>query len=293
MSKRSTRKEKDQILKLSDYPNEKDFEISCGVDSFKEINGKIYILINNINGKFYIGQTRNSLYKRFQNHSTSKRCPIIHNAIRKYGKENFTILQIDQANNVNELNKKEEAWINQMQPHYNIIKNGTSFYYSENILKTITNERRNRNVNNNKKTSKYKGVFWDKSKQSWSSKITVNNKTIFLGRYNNEEEAGLAYNGGVIKYWNGEGVLNNIKGEPIFYKPYSNKYLRTNFKNKTLSSKYRGVYYSKYHKRWIVELYHNNKKYRIGSFKNEDEGALAYNNFIVENNIQKKFLNII
>ena len=46
------------------------------------------------------------------------------------------------------------------------------------------------NVN---KTSKYKGVYWDKSKDIFKSKIMYNGKYVFLGRYQCEKEAALAY----------------------------------------------------------------------------------------------------
>jgi len=43
------------------------------------------------------------------------------------------------------------------------------------------------------KTSKYTGVSWAKEKNKWVAQIGINRKTYFLGRYNNEYEAHLAY----------------------------------------------------------------------------------------------------
>ncbi len=41
-------------------------------------------------------------------------------------------------------------------------------------------------------TSGVKGVYWDKTKNKWAAQITINNKTIPLGRYDNIEDAAAA-----------------------------------------------------------------------------------------------------
>ena len=74
----------------------------------------IYKITNIINGKVYVGQTISTIAMRWKNHcSKSSRCLAISSAIEKYGRENFTIEQIDQANSFDELNKKEGYWIAQ------------------------------------------------------------------------------------------------------------------------------------------------------------------------------------
>ena len=42
-------------------------------------------------------------------------------------------------------------------------------------------------------SSKYKGVSWDKSKNKWTASIWRNGKSNFIGRFNCEEEANIAY----------------------------------------------------------------------------------------------------
>jgi HNH endonuclease/AP2 domain len=44
-----------------------------------------------------------------------------------------------------------------------------------------------------KSSSKYKGVTFSKQRKDWQAKITVNGKTIHLGYFKNEEDAGKAY----------------------------------------------------------------------------------------------------
>lgn len=54
--------------------------------------GLIYIATNIINNKQYIGQTKNTLAYRkttHLNHKHKSKTVLFHNAIKKYGKENF------------------------------------------------------------------------------------------------------------------------------------------------------------------------------------------------------------
>lgn len=91
----------------------------------------IYKITNRINGKVYIGQTVGSLEARWKRHCTnSSGCTAIRDAIQKYGKENFTVEQIDAACDREELNYKEGYWIaryNSMVPKgYNLCDGGES-----------------------------------------------------------------------------------------------------------------------------------------------------------------------
>ena len=57
----------------------------------------------------------------------------------------------------------------------------------------IITHRNNLSKDRNGYSSKYAGVTWVKSRNKWASGITVNNKFINLGRYNNEIQASNAY----------------------------------------------------------------------------------------------------
>ena len=59
-------------------------------------------------------------------------------------------------------------------------------------LQIITN-RHNASKDKLNYTSRYTGVFWDKERNKWQTKIHVNGKTIFLGRFSSEHEAHLTY----------------------------------------------------------------------------------------------------
>ena len=78
--------------------------------------GCIYKIVNNINGKIYIGQTRISESQRWQQHvwhannESNDDSLLLCRAIKKYGKENFTRSILEQCNN-DLLNEREEYWI--------------------------------------------------------------------------------------------------------------------------------------------------------------------------------------
>ena len=77
---------------------------------------------------------------------------------------------------------------------------------------TMTESNRNRgpiyfkhkaNIN-----SKYKGVDWNKNK--WRATIEVDRKKIHLGRFDNEQDAAMAYNEAAKKYFGEYAYLNDV-----------------------------------------------------------------------------------
>lgn len=78
--------------------------------------GKIYLISNDINDKVYVGQTTQTLSKRFNGHccySKSDRSinMYIKRAIHKYGKDHFKIKLLEEVP-IEELNNREKYWIN-------------------------------------------------------------------------------------------------------------------------------------------------------------------------------------
>lgn len=95
--------------------------------------GYIYKITNLINNKIYIGKTKYSIETRFKNHLWSidhhRTKSLLYDAMNKYGKDNFKVEQIDQADSLEELNKKEQYWISKLNSRnpsigYNICKGG-------------------------------------------------------------------------------------------------------------------------------------------------------------------------
>lgn len=83
--------------------------------------GLIYKIINDINDKVYIGKTCTTLNHRWDQHLYSYQIEDwnLYKAMRKYGIEHFTIIEVEQIND-NLLNEREIYWIK----YYNSYKNG-------------------------------------------------------------------------------------------------------------------------------------------------------------------------
>jgi hypothetical protein len=87
----------------------------------------VYKITNIQTQEFYIGQTIKNIEYRFRKH---KEMSIrgsgykLHNAMKKYGVDNFIIEILDTAINLNELNEKEIHYIDTLKPYYNILPGG-------------------------------------------------------------------------------------------------------------------------------------------------------------------------
>jgi len=60
-------------------------------------------------------------------------------------------------------------------------------------LRLATRSQNNMNRVGKSKTSPYKGVCWDKSKQRYMAQIAINNSNKYIGRFTTAIEAALAY----------------------------------------------------------------------------------------------------
>lgn len=65
------------------------------------------------------------------------------------------------------------------------------------------------------KTSKYKGVHWNKLNKNWRARIIINDKSIDLGSFKKEIQAAKVYNKAALTYFKEYAKLNRIKGGPI------------------------------------------------------------------------------
>ena len=108
--------------------------------------GIIYKITNLLDGKIYVGQTKQSIEKRFQDHFYTKYH--IGRAIREYGAENFKIELLEECETLEELNEKEKFWIktlNCKSPNgYNLTDGGDGHY-------TLNEEARKKIAKANKK----------------------------------------------------------------------------------------------------------------------------------------------
>lgn len=60
------------------------------------------------------------------------------------------------------------------------------------------------------KTSKYKGVVWDKVTKNWRVQVMAHYKHIHVGRFHSEHAAALAYNREALKQFGEFALLNKV-----------------------------------------------------------------------------------
>jgi hypothetical protein len=90
-----------------------------------------------------------------------------------------------------------------------------------------------------------------------------------------------------------KNALNNSLDNLRWVSHSQNNYNR-NMKTQNSTSKFRGVSWDKKIKKWRVAIYLNQKKTFLGYFEIEEEGAKAFNEFVISHNLQEFVdLNII
>lgn len=116
---------------------------------------KIYKYTNLINGKIYIGQTKNTLEQRALNGTNYKGSRYFYNAIQKYGWFNFQGDILEDGLTIDEANYKESYYIslyNSTDPSigYNIKSGGNNSSASEETRRIISFKAKERYKNKTK-----------------------------------------------------------------------------------------------------------------------------------------------
>lgn len=132
------------------------------------------------------------------------------------------------------------------------------------------------------KTSKYKGVCFDKKRSNYLMSIKNGNQLVSM-RFDEEIYAGGAYDYYAKKFFGEFAYLNNVN----IPKEVWVDHIVT--RNSNSLSSYKGVTYNKTNNRWQVAI---NKSY-IGSFATEEEAGLAYNIIAIDLFGENADLNII
>lgn len=101
------------------------------------VHGRIYALECTASGKRYVGQTTRTVAQRLSEHvcnKTRRGCALAA-ALRKYGAENFVLVELEQCDSQTALDAAEQRWIrllNTMAPHgYNLRPGGRGGAHSE------------------------------------------------------------------------------------------------------------------------------------------------------------------
>lgn len=95
---------------------------------------KIYLITNNVNGKVYVGQTKYTIEQRFAGHiacanNLGKKHSVLHNAIKKYGSDNFKVELLEDNLTEANVDEREIFWISYYKSRnrkfgYNITEGG-------------------------------------------------------------------------------------------------------------------------------------------------------------------------
>jgi group I intron endonuclease len=106
----------------------------------------IYMITNLINGKQYVGQTTQTLKRRWNFHVCGRSgCIALKSAFEKYGKENFKIEPLFVASSLEELDEKEVEFISSMNtiaPNgYNLTSGGERPVFSEETRKKMSDAK--------------------------------------------------------------------------------------------------------------------------------------------------------
>lgn len=135
----------------------------------------VYKITNRTNWKAYIGQTSKTLRERWIQHSQPNRkraCPLIRDAIAKYGKENFDVVILEECFSKKHLNEREHFWItsfNTVVPNgYNLTTGGDRVELAEVSRQKIANTLKGRP--NPRKGIPTNRVPWNKGK-SWPTDV--------------------------------------------------------------------------------------------------------------------------
>jgi group I intron endonuclease len=156
--------------------------------------GIIYKITNLINSKVYIGQTKKELQKRWSGHCNKNGCVHLYAAIKKYGKDNFKIEQIDIAVDKKNLDNKEIFWINYYNSTdklkgYNLTYGGQSGKKCEDVKIRMSKSKLGKKLS-------------DETKSKISSKLKNKRKPDGFGSNISNKKTGMKYNWKNKFYWN-------------------------------------------------------------------------------------------
>lgn len=129
---------------------------------------EIYGMVNHVNGKMYIGQTKQGYLKRFYQHTNpSDRCPALAKAMKKYGAGAFTCELLDVACDQETANEKEKMWIALLKTYksengYNLSMGGQIGHFNEETLQKMSESHKG------EKNHFYGKTHSEAQKRKWS-----------------------------------------------------------------------------------------------------------------------------
>ncbi len=146
-------------------------------------------------------------------------------------------------------------------------------------------------VKRNNCSTNYLGVTYHKRDNIYEAYITKDKKRYYLGRFETDTSAAIAYNIKATELFGENAKLNLIDKEDNIIEPI--KYKKKYIKKIGSSSKYLGVNFHKRTNKWRARIIKSKKEYSLGYFMTEIEAAKAYNDKAIELYGNEANLNII
>lgn len=241
----------------------------------------IYRVLNQINGKIYIGRTTRGIDVRWDSHknglNAKKNINLrLYRAFNKYGFENFRIFAIDYAETFKELKEKEGQWIIKEKSYlpeigYNMAietEGGLEFFDEE------SKDRRRvsiHKVQSEKNIGEYgKGVR--RYDLTFYASLTYKKKNYNLP-CESQEAAKICRDKLAIYFYGKDASLNYPENIYSDEEILSNYKLFEEIQNKLKSSKYRGV--SKGRKGFSAIVSKSKRTYFLGFYKKEKDAAFV------------------
>ena len=129
---------------------------------------------------------------------------------------------------------------------------------------------------NKNTSSKYICVIFIIIQNLYRATIRVKRKSIIISHFKEEIYAAISYNIKAFELYGEKAKLNDI----------------ANWQNtditKKYSSKFTGVSYKSKSKKWESAIWIDGNNIYLGSYNNEIDAALKYNEYIIKNKIQKQ-----
>ncbi|KAL3623292.1 Ethylene-responsive transcription factor wri1 [Castilleja foliolosa] len=148
-----------------------------------------------------------------------------------------------------------------------------------------------RGVTRHRWTGRFEAHLWDKT--TWNSIQNKRGKQIYLGAYDNEEDAARTYDLAALKYWGPPSILNfpleaYTKEIEEMQKMSKEEYLASLRRHSSGFSrgvsKYRGVARHHHNGRWEARIGRvcGNKYLYLGTYSTQEEAAAAYDMAAIE-----------
>ncbi|XP_047951681.1 ethylene-responsive transcription factor WRI1-like [Salvia hispanica] len=148
-----------------------------------------------------------------------------------------------------------------------------------------------RGVTRHRWTGRYEAHLWDKT--TWNSIQNKRGRQIYLGAYDNEEDAARTYDLAALKYWGPSTILNfHVEGyakdveemQNLTREEYLASLRRRSSGFSRGVSKYRGVARHHHNGRWEARIGRvcGNKYLYLGTYSTQEEAAEAYDMAAIE-----------